>query len=281
MAEGFFKSSAQLMNNLASSLGRRGHAEDTVHAQEPVLESHTGVREAVDPGPVLVVDYQADEDAPVAVSPSGGPQPPRTSGFQQITVQELRSPNQALRAANVDFEDRVGDRLELPLAVLVNQRDRALRELFDAHEQNEQRVNELVSDHDRFVAFLMQQHAERLAGLEQALATERAADRARSEEVVAELRSALEALLKELEDTRTDAVKLQGERDDAIRATDEVRAELQAETDAAREENIELQARLDEAERALTDARDRARDEIEGLQEQIAELRRRDEAPVD
>jgi hypothetical protein len=279
MAEGFFKSRAHLINQLASSLGRRPRGEGSgdsslavslapmsdlppTAAAVPALsqfydegpEPNTGVRTAVDGGPATPEGAQQRPTlrAPETTSTSEGneavQQTPRTSGFQKITVRSVRAPNDAVRAANVEFEDRVGDRIELPLAVLINQRDRALRDLAEAHAYTEQALQEQAAEHDQ--------------------------DLAEAERALTELRL-------EVEENRAAAVRLQGERDEAIRSIDAVRAELASEIDNAREEVVELQARFDASERALSDARDQARDEVAGLNEQLAELRRRlDESSV-
>jgi chromosome segregation ATPase len=88
------------------------------------------------------------------------------------------------------------------------------------------------------------------------------------------LRRDLEAAFAEIDETRNEAARLQDERDEAIRATDEVRLELQAEVESARDETFEVQGRVDEMQRELNDARDEARDEAMRLTEEIDDLRR-------
>jgi predicted nucleic acid-binding Zn-ribbon protein len=208
------------------------------------------------------------------------------------------SPEDAVRRANAELEDRVGDKLQLPLAVLINQRDRALRGLAEAHTHAEQSLRDLTTDHDRFVAFVMHENAQRVAALEATLQTERARavraeaqvatlgavperasqefnqDLAEAQAEILELKEAVRLLEGEVEETRAEAVRLQGERDEAIRSTDDLRLDLLQDLEAARAEAADFQARFDATERALLDARDQARDEVAGLTEQIVELQR-------
>lgn len=90
---------------------------------------------------------------------------------------------------------------------------------------------------------------------------------------VDELQRALEAANAEVDETRADALRLQEERDDAIRATDDVRLELMNELESARDEAFQLETRLDEANRLLDDARDQAQGEVQRLSEELADLR--------
>jgi len=87
-----------------------------------------------------------------------------------------------------------------------------------------------------------------------------------------ELYQQLDAANAEIEETRADAIRLQGERDDALRATDELRLQLLSELEAARDENIRIQAQLDEALRTIDDNRDHAREEQLRLIEEIDAL---------
>ena len=294
------------MTNLASTLGRRGAAEAPPEAS-PLTEPDTRVRPAVDPSSAAEPAASqrdtipasgltgrrrnATESAPASASP-------RVSGIQQLTVRAVVSPEDAVRRANAELEDRVGDKLQLPLAVLINQRDRALRGLAEAHTHAEQSLRDLTTDHDRFVAFVMHENAQRVAALEATLQTERARavraevqvatlgavperasqefnqDLAEAQAEILELKEAVRLLEGEVEETRAEAVRLQGERDEAIRSTDDLRLDLLQDLEAARAEAADFQARFDATERALLDARDQARDEVAGLTEQIVELQR-------
>jgi chromosome segregation ATPase len=91
---------------------------------------------------------------------------------------------------------------------------------------------------------------------------------------VESLKQLLEAAQAEVEDTRADAVRLQEERDDAIRATDDLRLELVGDVETARDETFELQTQLDETHRQLEDVRDEARDEAYRASEEKSELQR-------
>jgi len=90
---------------------------------------------------------------------------------------------------------------------------------------------------------------------------------------LAELQRALEAANAEVDETRADALRLQEERDDAIRATDDIRLELMNELESARDETFQLENRLDEAQRLLDDARDQAQSELQRLSEELTDLR--------
>lgn len=87
------------------------------------------------------------------------------------------------------------------------------------------------------------------------------------------LETQVEAAVSEAEATREDAIRLQGERDDALRAADDVRLQLHGELDSARDELLEVQSQVDELHRLLEDARDHARDQEYALREELAELR--------
>ena len=87
-----------------------------------------------------------------------------------------------------------------------------------------------------------------------------------------ELRSALDAANAEVEETRADAVRLQGERDDALRDADDVRLQILSEVAAARDDEIRVQDRLDEALRMVDDGRDQASEEQWCLIEELDAL---------
>jgi hypothetical protein len=101
-----------------------------------------------------------------------------------------------------------------------------------------------------------------------------------------ELRSALDSANAEVEETHTDAVRLQGERDDALRDADDVRLQILSEVAAAMDDEIRVQDRIDEALRLVDDGRDQASDqaseeqwrlieELDVLHEELAVCRQR------
>jgi uncharacterized membrane protein len=87
-----------------------------------------------------------------------------------------------------------------------------------------------------------------------------------------ELFEQLEAANAEVEETRADAIRLQLERDEALRATDDLRLQLLSELETARDENIRVQAQLDDALRTIEDNRDQAREEQYRLIEELDAL---------
>lgn len=206
----------------------------------------------------------------------------------------------AIRAANQELQRRTGNAFDLPVTVLVEQRNQALRAAESVREQALQLRRATVEEQDRFIAFLMVDHERQLAELQRELQrANEGLDRRRSlepipivavgaagderalavspgaaEAQVASLQERLSAAYSEVDDTRADAARLQEERDEAIREISDVRFECQKQVELARDEAAQLQWQLDEAERRLEDAGDRARDEACALSEQIDELRR-------
>jgi phage shock protein A len=100
------------------------------------------------------------------------------------------------------------------------------------------------------------------------------------EREIRELRSALDSANAEVEETHADAVRLQGERDDALRDADDVRSQILSEVAAARDDEIRVQDRLDEALRMVDDGRGQASEEqwrlieeLDALHEELAVCR--------
>lgn len=94
------------------------------------------------------------------------------------------------------------------------------------------------------------------------------------------LRSALDAASSEVEETRADAIRLQGERDDALCNADDLRSQILSAVAAARDDEAQVQSKLDEALRLLSDGRDQASDEqwrlieeLDALHEELATCR--------
>jgi chromosome segregation ATPase len=225
----------------------------------------------------------------------------RVESNSEIAAADPPQAEEAIRVANAELQRRAGSALELPFSVLVEQRDQALRAAESAREQAGNVRREMVEEEDRFIAFLMADHERQLAELQRELASLReGAERRRSlepvrivsvtstsgsqpppalgltmtEHQIASLQERLQAAYAEVDDTRADAVRLQEERDEAVREISDVRFECQKQVDAARDEAVQLQWQLDDAERRLLDAADEARDEACTLSEQIDEVRR-------
>jgi hypothetical protein len=192
----------------------------------------------------------------------------------------------AIQAANDELQRRVGSAFDLPLTVLVEQRNRALREAEGARREAQTQRRAANEEQDRFIAFLMADYERQLAELQREL------DRAREglerrrllepvfnpasdwEAQVTSLQEQLQSAYSEVDDCRADAARLQEERDEAIRETNDVRFECQKQVEAASDEAVQLQWQLDEAQRRLEDAGDQARDDAYALSEQIDEARR-------
>jgi uncharacterized membrane protein len=87
-----------------------------------------------------------------------------------------------------------------------------------------------------------------------------------------QLRSELDAANAEVDETRADAIRLQKERDDALRDADDVRLHVAPEVAAARDAEIQVQGQLDEALRMVDDGRDQASEEQWRLIEELDAL---------
>jgi hypothetical protein len=206
----------------------------------------------------------------------------------------LSAAQAAIRAANQSLLDKSGNRFELPIAILIDQRDEALQqnEALRQHARGERMA--LIAEQDQFITFLMTDHEAKLVKLSEELkSTREALARQRSLEgppvgsagsasgevadgglEIARLKDLLEAAYAEADETRSDAARLQAELDDAVRAADDVRLEIQLEVDAARDDAFRIQSQLDETNRLLEDARDQARDEAFRFNEELDDARR-------
>jgi uncharacterized membrane protein len=216
--------------------------------------------------------------------------------------------NGGLRSASETVKrEQVGPELaEIGTGGLIEQRDRALQLLEQAHAGARQRIETLVADHERQIASMISHHQQELDALRTELDGLRHGRRSRpdstrrpfgasgvptprvpslvpldgeggsrGEELERENRELceqLDAANSEIEETRTDAIRMQVERDDALRATDDLRLQLLSELEAARDENIQVQAQLDEAMRTIEDNRDHAREEQLRLIEELDAL---------
>ncbi len=196
-------------------------------------------------------------------------------GLPRTLVAE--TPEEAITEANREFEDAVGRSLELPIEVLIQQRDQALTyqvESSQALHKVSRALTTVREESARQNATLRRQLQlawEELERLRQAAAQD---DRAAPSAHAEELRAALAEAQREVEETRAEAARLQDERDEAIRETDDVRFELYSQVETARDETIELQAQVDELQRVLTDTRDEATTTVARLEAELEEARR-------
>jgi hypothetical protein len=202
-----------------------------------------------------------------------------------------RRAEDAIRSANEELRRRTGDLLGVPIAVLVDQRDAALRQLGDAQREGEERERAVIAEHDAFITFLMEEQEKQLGqvsdqldrareelgrqralGAPEEIAPESAAGDPRRK--IASLQHELEVAYAEIDDTRVDAARLQAERDDAIRAIDDARVQAYVQVEAAGDEAFQLQLDLDAANRLLEDERDAARDASLTAADALADVRR-------
>lgn len=283
---------------------------------DPAQLQRSGLIPAAPPAPRF--DGPSRLDAPVLPSqdPPNPSVLPHASVLPQAVRPPAPTFEERVKAANTAFQKRVGDAMSLPLQVVLEQRDAAFRDLAEHEARMQVELDRVAQEHERFVNFLMEEQLANLRHVRDQLdATKEELQRARAlavttiavprprtqgepargpgdavptdavlagdavpTEQLEALRNELELAFAEVDETRQEAARLQEERDEAIRANDEVRLELQGEIERARDETFEVQQRLDEALRELNDARDEARDEAMRLTEELDELRReRDE----
>ena len=233
------------------------------------------------------------EVVPVSGANSGGSGADTAGADEQVASGQQARVNATIVSLNQEFRVRTDNLMSVPLAVLIDQRDRAVQALEEANELIEQQHAQMQAEQDTFLAFLMEDHQKQLAALEQQLsqaklALERQAVLApvihsplatgdgelrqsltQAEEHIATLREQLENAYREVDESRADGWRLQEERDEAVRTTDEIRIELLTELDATRDESAKLQLALDDAKRAVEDNRDEAREETSRLLEEL------------
>lgn len=203
-----------------------------------------------------------------------------------------------IRAANLEFGQRVGRALELPLTLLTAQRDAAIRAAHEARVQAEQERASMLEEQDLFIAFLMTEHDTELAETRHRLQASHAElERCRAlaaaqtpvaavsdssakqalraaEEQLAALRESLRAAYAETDEARGESSRVQAERDEAVAESNDLKFECRKQVEAAQDEVTRLTWQLDEARRKLEDARDQARDEAYRLTELLTEVRR-------
>ncbi len=224
--------------------------------------------------------------------------PPQVSGAGSEDTSDDRATD-AIREANGELTAKTAHLLELPLKLLVEQRDRALREVEKIRETSEREQRAGVAEQDAFIAFLMDDHEKKLEELRTKIAAARervvrmealspvvpeappaeggAPDSAASRDTEARIQSLqrqLEDSYAEVDETRAEACRLQEELDDAIRSADDQRLEVYRDVEKARDESFELQLKLDETKRELDDARDDAREAQFRSSEELDSARR-------
>lgn len=198
----------------------------------------------------------------------------------------------SIRFYNKELERITGDALGHAVAVLTEQRDEALLKLELSSEEAMAERAALIDEQDRFIEFMMNESDRKVADLQteiaglkkdldraQTLAQQPAADDEagsleQSQQRISELTLALEVAYSENDEIRAEAVRLQGERDEAMNAADDVRMAMQARVDAAKDDAFRIQVKLDEANRVLEDARDKTRDDAFRAAEELDSLRR-------
>src|SRR6188508_1181723 len=180
----------------------------------------------------------------------------RESGFQRTGEMGTDGGvlDATIQAHNQQLIERAGGLFELPLVVLTEQRDHALRRLASVKERALEQRRRLVAEQDEFITSLMTEHEAKLQGLRDecerlraALTATLHARRPETAELALDtdegvpsrldsLEQALEAANAEIDETRADALRLQEERDEAIRANDDLRLELMNQLESARDE---------------------------------------------
>lgn len=237
-----------------------------------------------------------DSGPPVSVQRRIGGAPGPELGAAAAIEHAALSLADRLQRANREFSARVDSGVDVPINVLIEQRDSALRELTETQQRSQQAQQRLVAGHERYIGFLMEEQLAVLSHLRKQLSAReedlrRLGEHSPTPLTVAatelgesapsvnpseleELQARLAAAFAEVDEARLVAARLQEELDEAIRASDDVRHELQADLDAARDETFELQRKLDATLTALDDARDAGRDEAVRLNEELDEVQR-------
>lgn len=204
----------------------------------------------------------------------GRPRLATLHGLPRTLVAE--TPEEAIREANRQFEEAVGRSLELPIEVLIQQRDQALTFQVDSSQALHKVSRALTTVREesaRQCATLRRQLQlawEELERLRRASTEDQGATPSAE---VEGLRRALADAQREVDETRAEAARLQDERDEAIRETDDVRFDLYSQIEAARDENIELQSQIDELQQLLEEARSDAAANIAHLEADLEDAR--------
>jgi chromosome segregation ATPase len=217
---------------------------------------------------------------------------------------------QAIQRANEELKERCGSAFELPVSVLVEQRDQLAREHETLRDKASVDRQALVDEQDAFIADLMAEQERQVAALQQELTAAREqlsrqtalmagrtgttspgmpavrvpttapAAAAQSlligeqEAQIHNLQAQLEGAYRDVDEARAEAARLQDQVEEAHSDVNVVRLEMSEQIEAVRDEVFALQRQVDEANRQVDDARDQARDEAYRLNERIAVLTR-------
>lgn len=169
--------------------------------------------------------------------------------------------------ANAELDARTAEHLAHPLQVLFAQRDRALVAL--AEEQAKRR--QLEADIQLRAAANAASTQNLLAEAAAAQKLEHEAELSRVRDELVTLQAQIDAAQVEVDETRLEAIKLQEERDDAIRATDDVRLEMSGEMEAALRKTEDMQLQLDHVRRLWEDDQERSATELDAVNERLTE----------
>jgi hypothetical protein len=204
------------------------------------------------------------------------------------------SPEAAVREANEEIERASQNKLELPVTVLIRQRDTALEDAWSARYHSEQELADVRREQDQFVSSLMREHEVRMAEMEachvrdlsqlrqQLVALSRKAPTEPGLEAVnhggasqkeAILREQLSEALVALQSTRAESEELREELDAAARAYDVMRQEMWDAVVEARDETSAQKLAADELVRALEAEKAARAEEGRELQAELGRLR--------
>ncbi|MBK7585577.1 MAG: hypothetical protein IPI67_36010 [Myxococcales bacterium] len=206
----------------------------------------------------------------------------------------------AIREANAEIDSASRDRLELPVTVLIRQRDQAIRDAHAATTGLDEQLAAFRREQDQFVETLMREHEARVIELEARYSEDIAALRKEllslnrkrptepgldvqkpgpaREELL--LREQLTDALSTLELSRAERQELREELDAAAVAYDDMRQEMWNAVVAARDEGIAQKSKADELSHSLEDEKSARAAEARELQAELARLRAEREAAV-
>jgi chromosome segregation ATPase len=240
---------------------------------------------------------------------SADPAPERRSEVRAGELAEAseleKSTLSKVALANEELSNRADQHMAVPVAILVEQRDRAIAELERVRHEADRRQAEFTQEQDAFIAFLMVEHEQKVAEVTKQLratydrlkrlgALSEAAPSAfgqgsspppssghdvrgrldDAETRLILLNEQLREAYREVDEARAETQRIADERDDARKGLDDLRAEIHEHMLTVHYETADLHRQLDDAYRALENARDEARDDMHRLTEQLDAARR-------
>src|SRR5690606_9208939 len=104
-----------------------------------------------------------------AATHSGDGEATAQLGDEVALPSDVSATELAIREANLELEARAANHFAVPLVVLVEQRERALAKLAEALDAAAEERALLVEEHDRFVAYLMEEQDKKVDALEKQL----------------------------------------------------------------------------------------------------------------